>query len=92
MVRVDDHVCTGSSGTPVPNFAVCHRDDGQNSEDDNAYNEDSLNLCDGLLEAVEEIVDQRVVGAECQFLLVRDGENGAVEFIDADGLVNEFLE
>lgn len=91
MFGVDNHVCARSSSAPVPYFAVGHGDDGQDSEDDNAYNKDSLDLCDSLLEAIEEIVDRRVVGAECQFFLWRDGEDGAVEFEDTDGLINEFL-
>lgn len=91
MVGVDDHVCARSSGTPVPDFAVGHGDDGQNGEYDNAYNEDSLDLPHSLLKAVKEVVDRRVVGAECQLLLWGDGENGAIEFEVAHGLVDEFL-
>lgn len=91
MFRVDNHICARSSGTPVPYFAVGHGDDSQNGKDDNAYDEDSLDLCDGLLEAIEEIVDRRVVGAKCQFFLRGDGENGAIEFEDADRLINKFL-
>lgn len=91
MFGVDNHVCARSSGTPVPYFAVGHGDDGQNGKDDDAYNKDSFDPCNGLLEAIEEIVDRRVVGAECQLFLWRNGENRAVEFEDTDGLVNKFL-
>jgi len=88
-VRKQEGVASG--GTEGVPLTVTHGDHDEKCECDDDTDKNVLDLEHNFLNVVKEVVDDRVVGAEGELLLLGNREDGAVELVGAQSAVDLVL-